>query len=80
MAVPLWRLKMTKIKTLRVDGRVDGRTGGRTGGITLRGPRGPKNYLLTVTCIVLSGMACVVLLVSCCVSMADTLSSRLVCV
>ena len=32
---------MTKIKTLRVDGRVDG----WTGGITLRGPRGPKKIL-----------------------------------
>ena len=31
MAVPLWRLKITKIKTLWA-----------TDGITLRGPRGPK--------------------------------------
>ena len=49
VAVPLRRLKMTKIKTLRVDGRVDGRTGGRTGGITLRGPRGPKKLTSAIS-------------------------------
>ena len=43
MAVPLWRLKMTKIKTLRAT---DGWTDGWTNGITLRGPRGPKKDLL----------------------------------